>query len=92
MSKCEIEIPFENSNYDTVEFIANGDSAQMNILIDGTCAFRIHVNKYLEFELVYHETGEKIFETNLEKIWENDLNHEDERETELFEIDLGEDI
>ncbi len=76
-AKIEANIPFSTpSGPDGVEIIADVDGCQLNVIIDGTSAFQIKLNKFLEFELVNHSTSVKIFETNLERIYEAEINDE----------------
>ena len=71
---CDVAFTYASSADTANEIIADVEGCQLNVIIDGSCAFRLKLNQFLEVELVNHSTGEKIYDVNLEKIYTDMLN------------------
>ena len=87
-AKTESYTPFNTpTGPDGVEMIADVDGCQVNVMIDGTCAYRLNIDKFLQLKLVEHTNGKSLFEVNLEKEYFAEDVSKLEKEANLFSQD-----
>ena len=52
---------------DELEIIADSKGARMNIIIDGTCEFRLEIDQHLRLSLKDHHSNKIIYRAKLYK-------------------------
>lgn len=82
-AKFEAFIPLSTAcGPDSIEINADSKGIQLNIQVDGMCAFRLNINEFLELKLVEHSDNNVLYQTNLERIYSADLNDLDKTDCE----------
>ena len=68
MYKVEAFVPLGNpEGPDAIEIMGDEDGVQLNILVDGQCAYRLNIDAFLDLKLVNHSDESVLFETSLEE-------------------------
>jgi hypothetical protein len=88
-AKIEAYIPIAVAEGgDGVEINADRTGCQLNIMIDGVCAYRLNINENLEMDMVEHGTEKEIFKYDLLKIYDEDDIDNNARLSPDFGVDI----